>query len=102
MPESKEHQRTAERIAEQKGTEYNRGPGVDIVTKDEAIEVETPDTLSEAPGQLARYRSKKKYVALTDNRSLSRALKRLEGTGIGVMDSHGTIRKRARRKGTSK
>ena len=98
MPESKQHRKTAERIAERFNTEYNRGPGVDIVIRDAAIEVETPNTLSEAPTQLARYRSKKKYVALTDNRSILRAISELQGTGIGVMDSEGNIRKRARRR----
>ena len=56
MPESRSHKITAGRIAKKFKSEYNDGKGVDIKSKKGTIEVEIPESVSEAPKQLQGYR----------------------------------------------
>ena len=89
------HDRIAKEIAEKKGTEYHADKGVDIRTSSQAIEVEVdPDTFKEGVRQL-RGSSKARYLAVP-NEILGEAIEYTEGTGVGVMNEHGKIKKRAR------
>lgn len=97
MAESKSHKTTANRIAKKFKTEYNTGAGADIKTKNIAIEVETPDTVSEASAQLHGHR-KPVYIAGTNEKAVKKALEVTKGTTIGVMNSQGKIIKRSTRK----
>ena len=52
--ESKSNKTTANRIAKILQTEYNNGKGVDIKSTRATIEVETPETVVDAPSHLKR------------------------------------------------
>ena len=91
------HNTTAQRIADKKGTSYNQGPGPDIKTDRQIIEVETTDTISDAGRQLQGYRGPV-YVAGADAAAAKAALEHYEDTTIGVMDPSGKILKRSTRK----
>lgn len=90
------HDITARRIANMKDVPYNRGPGPDIITPFEAIEVETVNTISDARRQLQGYR-RSVYVAGADDLATQVALVYYNGTDIGVMDAFGKILKRSTR-----
>lgn len=88
------HDRIAREIAEKKNTEYHADKGVDIRTSTQAIEVEVDAaTLKEGVRQL-RGSSKARYLAVP-NELVSEAIEYTEGTGVGVMNEHGRIKKRA-------
>lgn len=97
MMESTSHQTTANRIARKYNTQYNPGKGPDIQTDSVAIEVETPESVSDAVRQLQGHR-KPVYIAGTDEAAVDKALDRTKGTTIGVMDNQGNIVKRSTRK----
>jgi len=97
MPESRSHKIAANRIARKYKTEYNEGPGADVVTAQVAIEIEPPESVSDAMRQLRGYR-KPVYIAGTNQEAVDRALEVTEGTTVGVMDSNGNIIKRSTRK----
>jgi hypothetical protein len=97
MPESKSHKATANRIAQKYETQYNEGQGADIQTSRIAIEIETPETVSDAVRQLQGYR-KPVYIAGTNQEAVEKALARTEGTTIGVMDNKGNIVKKSTRR----
>ena len=90
------HDVTARRIANMKDVPYNRGPGPDIITPFEAIEVETVNTISDARRQLQRYR-RSVYVAGADDLTTQVALVYYSDTDIGVMDPFGKVLKRSTR-----
>ena len=91
------HDRTAERLAKKFKTPYSR-VGVDLKPGNRAIEVATTEQdLRQSVGQLKRSRKQVKYMAVPPS-LLDLAKKLLKDTGIGIMDSNGKIRKRARRK----
>ena len=92
-----EHDRTAEQIAENKGASYNKGPGPDVKTPRQTIEVETTNTLGDAGRQLQGHRGPV-YVAVTDDKDIPKAVERYDGTTIGVMDSSGEVVKSSSRK----
>jgi len=96
MPESKSHTTTANRIARKYRTEYTEGPGADISTSRVAVEVEPPDTVSDAMVQLRGYR-KPVYIAGTNQEAVEKALEVTKGTSVGVMDNQGNIVKRSTR-----
>ena len=96
MSESRSHKTTANRLAAQRGVEYNRGAGADIKTEHVTIEVETPDTVADAGRQLRGHRGPV-YVAGTNKEAVERALDRYGDTTIGVMDNQGNIVKRSTR-----
>lgn len=97
MTESRSHKITARRIARKYHTEYNPAKGVDIQTKEIAIEVETADTVSDAVRQLQGHR-KPVYIAGTDQATVDKALQRTKRLTIGVMDNQGNIVKKSTRK----
>ena len=91
------HNRTAQRIADQKGVPYNQGQGPDVKTPRQVIEVETVDTIKDAGRQLQGYRGPV-YVAGADDAATEAALEHYDDTTIGVMDSLGNILKSSSRK----
>jgi hypothetical protein len=97
MSENRSHKTTANRIAEKYGVAYNDGEGVDIKSKRATIEVETAETIAEAPKQLRGYRGPV-YIAGTNQEAVEKALEVTQGTTIGVMDNQGKVLKRSTRK----
>ena len=95
MSQSK-HDKVAGKIAQQQGTQYNRGQGADVKNSQRAIEVETTSTVGDAARQLAGYQ-KSVYVAGADAESTKKALQHYKNTTIGVMNSRGQIVKRSTR-----
>ena len=91
------HDDTANRIARQKGTEYNRGQGPDVITPRQAVEIETENTVQDGLRQLRGFR-KPVYIAGADAAATKKALEVTEGTTVGVMNSGGEIVKRSTRK----
>ena len=97
MTESKSHKTTSNRIAKKFNTSYNNGKGVDIKSTQATVEVETPDTIGDAPGQLRGHRGPA-YIAGTNKAAVEKALETTKGTTIGVMDNQGNIVKKSTRK----
>ena len=92
-----EHDQIAESLAKKFKTEYRKHKGIDIVTDNRVIEVETTKGgIYQGINQVKRS-PKVRYIAVND-RNIQNALKATKGTGIGVMDENGNIIKRARRK----
>jgi len=97
MTESRSHKTTANRIAKKFHTEYNAGEGVDIKSTQATVEVESSETVAEAPTQLRGYRGPV-YIAGTNNDAVEKALEVTKGTTIGVMDNTGKVIRRSTRK----
>ena len=97
MAESKSHKTTSNRIAKKYNTDYNNGKGVDIKSSRATIEVETPDTIKDAPRQLRGHKGKA-YIAGTNAKAVQKAIEITKGTTIGVMDNQGRIVKSSTRK----
>ena len=97
MTESRSHKITANRIAKKMNTEYNDGKGVDIRSTNAAIEVETPETVADALGQLRGHRGPV-YIAGTNKEAVNKATRIIKGTTVGVMDNQGNIVKPSTRK----
>ena len=96
MAKSK-HDQIAECLAKKFGVEYKKQKGIDIVTDDKVIEVETTKSgIYQGIVQVKRS-SKARYIAVND-RNIQNALDATERTGIGVMDEKWRIIKRAQRK----
>jgi len=91
------HDQAAERLAKQLGTEYNRGQGPDVQTKDQVTETETVDTVADAARQLSGFK-KPVYVQGADPAATEKALERYGDTTIGVRNPKGKIVKRSTRK----
>jgi len=98
MPENRSHKTTANRIAKKLNAEYISGEGADIKSPKATVEVETPETVADAPGQLRGYRGPV-YIAGTNQEAVNKALEKTAGTTIGVMDNQGNIVKPSTRKG---
>lgn len=89
------HDRIAKKIANKKNTEYHAHLGVDIRTSSQSIEVEVrKNDLKEGVRQL-QGTNKARYLAVP-NELVSAAIDYTKGTGVGVMNEHGRIKKRAR------
>lgn len=88
------HDRIAQQIAKKKGTEYHSDKGVDVRTSRQAIEVEV-DTSGFKDGmrQLQGHRQAR-YLAVP-NDLVKEAIDYTKGTGVGVMNATGKIKKRA-------
>jgi len=96
MSKSK-HDVIAEKLAKKFGTEYTIDKGIDIVTRDRVVEVETKkDSLSQGIDQV-QHSSKPRYLAV-NKPNIDNALDATKGTGIGVMNESGRIIKKAGRK----
>jgi len=88
------HDRIAKEIAEKKGVEYHSDKGVDIRTSSQAIEVEVDaNKLKEGVSQL-QGTNKARYLAVP-NELVKEAVDYTTNTGVGVMNEHGKIKKRA-------
>ncbi len=88
------HDRIAKEIAEKKESEYRSDKGVDIRTSTQAIEVEIDaGKLKEGVCQL-QGTNKARYLAVPNN-LVKEAIDYTKGTGVGVMNEHGKIKKRA-------
>jgi len=97
MTESRSHKTTANRIAKKMNAEYNDWKGVYIKSTNATVEVETPETVGEALGQLRGHRGPA-YIAGTNKEAVNKAMETTKGTTIGVMDSQGNIVKTSTRK----
>lgn len=91
------HDKTAQHIAANKGTSYNKGQGPDIKTPRHVIEVETSETIKDAARQLQGFRGPV-YVAGADEAATEAALEHYKDKTIGVMDPSGNILKSSSRK----
>lgn len=96
MSKSK-HDLIAEFLARKFNTEYKSDKGIDLVTKDRAIEIETKrEGLDQGIGQIA-HSSKARYLAVSE-RIVKLARELTEGSGIGIMNERGKIIKKAGRR----
>jgi len=96
MTKSK-HDLIAEFLAKKFNTEYKSDKGIDLVTPDRVIEVETKsEGLDQGIIQIA-HSSKARYLAVS-NRIIRLARELTEGSGIGIMSEKGRIIKRAGRR----
>lgn len=91
------HDEIAKRIAKKFNTEYKSDKGIDVVTRNRAIEVETkPGSISQGISQVVKS-SKARYLAV-NKQNIQNALEATNRTGIGVMGPTGRIIKKASRK----
>lgn len=90
------HDDAAQRLASKLGTEYNRGQGPDVQTKDQVTETETVNTIADAARQLSGFK-KPVYVQGADAAATKKALERYGDTTIGVRNQQGRIVKRSTR-----
>ncbi len=67
--------------------------GVDIVTPEIAIEVESYDTVAQAMIQLSIYYDRPVYCAGVDDRTTKKALQYYRNSDVGVMNQLGIIMK---------
>ena len=91
------HDKTAARLAEKNGVDYNRGQGPDVNSRSRAIEVETADTVRDGLRQLRGFK-RPVYIAGADSEATKAALDAAKGTTVGVMDPQGNILKRSTRR----
>jgi hypothetical protein len=89
------HDRIARQIASKKGTVYHADKGVDIRTSRQAIEVEV-DTAALGEGIRQLQGSQRARYLAVPNEIVRDAIERTAGTGVGVMNERGTIKKRAK------
>lgn len=91
------HDEIANKLAKKFKTEYKSDKGIDLVTKDKVIEVETKkSSLSQGIGQVVKSQ-KARYLAV-NKININNALESTKGTGVGVMSETGKIVKKASRK----
>jgi len=94
---SYDHDEIADKLAKKFKVKH-RHKGVDIVSKNRAMEVATtPEDLRQSLPQLNRSRAAKKYMVVPPP-LYKETKKLLEDTGIGIMNTRGQIRKRSKRK----
>lgn len=96
MAKSK-HDVIAEKLAKKFGTKYKSHKGIDIVTKNRVIEVETKKNSIPQGIDQVQNSSKARYLAV-NKINIKNALKAAKDTGIGVMSDTGKIIKKAGRK----
>lgn len=93
---SYDHDEIAEKLARKFKTKHRR-EGVDLVSKNRAMEVAvTPEDLRQSLGQLKRSRATKKYMVVPPP-LYKEAEGLLKGSGIGIMNPRGQIRKRSKK-----
>jgi len=89
------HDRAADGLARKLGTDHDR-KGVDIKKGDKAIEVAVKNAdIEKSVKQLNSSRKPVKYLAVPPKK-VKLAKDVTKGTGIGVMSTTGSIRKKAR------
>lgn len=92
-----DHDEIADRLAKKLGTKHRR-KGVDIVHKDRGMEIAvTEEDVRQSLPQLKRSRAEKKYMVVPTP-LMPKTREILEDTGIGIMNTRGTIKKRSRKK----
>lgn len=96
MSKSK-HDLIAERLARKFDTEYKPNKGIDLVTPDRVIEIETKKEGIEQGIDQVAHSSKARYLVVS-NRIVKLAQELAEGSGIGIMNKRGKIIKRAGRR----
>lgn len=95
MPIS-QHDRIAETIARKLRAPYNAAKGVDIVSPERVVEVETDVAGLKRGMQQLQGHQQFRYLGVP-NRLVRAAVEKTEGTKIGVMNEKGEIVKRAQR-----
>jgi len=89
------HDRIAKNIAEKKGVEYNSDKGMDVRTSTQAIEVEVDSNKFKEGVRQLQGTNKARYLAVPSE-LVKEAVGYTRGIGVGVMNEHGRIKKRAR------
>jgi len=97
MAESRSHKIAANRIARKLKTDYSPGKGVDVKSSKANAEVETPETVGQASGQL-RGQRRPSFIAGTNQAAVDKTLEVTQGTAIGVMDNKDNIAQPSSRK----
>jgi hypothetical protein len=87
---NKAHTAVVRRVAARWGGIVGPAEGPDILLPDGQIEVETSATLALSVERL-KAASGRRYVAVTNKETVPEALRLVEGTGIGVLNSHGDV-----------
>ncbi len=91
------HDEIANKLAKKFKTDYKSDKGVDLVTSNKVIEVETKKaSLAQGIGQVVNSQ-KARYLAV-NKINVNNALEATKNTGIGVMNETGRIIKKASRK----
>jgi len=91
------HDEIANKLAKKFNTEYKSDKGIDLVTPEKVIEVETKkSSLSQGISQVIKSQ-KARYLAV-NKVNINNALEATKNTGIGVMNETGRIMKKASRK----
>ncbi len=91
------HDEIAEKLAEKFHTEYKSNKGIDLVTKNRVVEIETKKAGIYQGIKQVEKSSKARYLAV-NKINIDNALEATQGTGIGVMGKTGKIIKKAGRK----
>ena len=87
---NKAHAGAVRRIAARWGGTVGPDSGPDILLADGRIEVETSATLA-ASIELLKSAPGRRYVAVTNKETIPDAFRLVDGTGIGVLNSHGDV-----------
>lgn len=91
------HDEIAEKLAKKFNTEYKSPKGIDLVTQNRVVEVETKKSGIYQGIKQVEKSSKARYLAV-NKINVNNALDATQGTGIGVMSETGKIIKKAGRK----
>jgi hypothetical protein len=90
------HDEIAEKLAKKFNTEYKANKGIDIVTTNRVIEIETKkEGLLQGIKQIEKS-SKARYLAV-NQMNIKNAIEATKNSGIGIMDDKGKIIKKASR-----
>lgn len=87
---NKAHTATVNRLAKRYGAKIDDGEGPDLKNDCVTIEVETTATVGAGIKRL-REESGPTFVALTNKEGVAEAVRKIRGTGVGVMDPRGEI-----------
>lgn len=91
------HDKIAEKLAKKFNTQYKSQKGIDLVTQDRVVEVETKKAGIYQGIKQVEKSSKARYLAV-NKINIDNALEATQGTGIGVISGTGRIIKKASRK----
>ena len=87
---NKAHTATANRIARRYGGQVQSNGAPDVTTPEMTIEVSTAAALRRAI-KLLQEHTGELYLAVTNQETVSEAIRATQGTAIGVMDPKGNI-----------
>ena len=91
------HDEIAEKLAKKFNTEYKSKKGIDLVTQDRVVEIETKkEGIYQGIKQVEKS-PKARYLAV-NKINIDNALEATKGTGIGVLNESGNVIKKASRK----